>query len=146
MKKTLYLFILLLILGVIFMTIVGRQQKRDRFLIPEGYVGWVVVHFSVPGAAALDMEEGFRLIKIDSNGEAFTSSALIPGEGYYDEYFYVTADGIRRRVPNSYFGAGGGTEGTLDAGQAYKSICSFIWIGTKEQYEKMGRPDLDKKC
>ena len=147
MKKAFLSAILLLILGMFLLVIIiGHKQKRDRFLIPEGYIGWIVVHYSVAGAVPLDMEDGFRLIKINANGQAITSSALIPGEGYYDEYFYLSSIGKKSKVPIKYFGAGGGTTGKLDAENNYTSICSFVWIGTKDHFEKMGKPDIGDKC
>src|SRR6266550_392674 len=46
----------------------GVAQNRDlslpyRFLIPEGYVGWVRVDFDVATAPPLPLEEGYRILK-----------------------------------------------------------------------------------
>lgn len=145
--KILFAAILALCMVIfIFILIFTRQLKRDRYLIPEGYTGWILVHYSVSDAPVLNIEDGFRLIKIDEKGEAFTSSEIITGEGYKDEYYYISGDKNRTAIPQKYFGAGGGTIGKLDKGANYKSICYFFWLGTTEQFEKMGKPSLNKKC
>src|ERR1700684_295815 len=46
----------------------GRDSapRSFRFLIPEGYRGWVRVEFEIPGAPALPAERGQTVIKIRS--------------------------------------------------------------------------------
>ena len=49
-------------------------RRPSRFLIPDGYTGWVRVEFEVPGAASLPIESGQYVIKIPPNGILQTSS------------------------------------------------------------------------
>lgn len=39
-----------------------------RFLIPEGYVGWIRVDFDVSGAPRLPIEDGFYIFEFPESG------------------------------------------------------------------------------
>lgn len=81
-----------------------HNPKRDRFLIPEKFTGTVYVYFQVPGAPALKMEDGYRLIIVPDSGIVKTSSELIPGK-LHDEYWLYSGE---KRIPMSPYKIGGG--------------------------------------
>ena len=59
----------------------GCQQARtpNKYLIPQGYVGWVCVEYSVKGAPTLPSVSGYNVIRVPMNGDLKTSS--IPQSG-----------------------------------------------------------------
>jgi hypothetical protein len=81
------------------------MPKRNRYLIPDGYAGWLCISYNVPGAAALPMEDGFRLVQFPPSGVIKTSSEFLPGGGYKDESFYYSGT-TRRPVPSEQRGGG----------------------------------------
>ena len=59
------------------------QEALYRFLIPEGYVGWIRVDFEVPDAPPLPVEGDFYILKFSNSGRLQTSSRDIT-EGWLD--------------------------------------------------------------
>lgn len=68
-----------------------RRVLKYRFLIPEGYVGWIRVDFDVPGALPLPIEGGFYIIKFSESGRLQTSSSDIVDDR--NEFFYYSTEG-----------------------------------------------------
>jgi len=81
-----------------------NNPKRDRYLIPHDFVGTVYVHYNVPTAKPLTMEDGYRLVIIPYSGIVHTSSDLMGGK-FHDEYWLVNGD---KRVMMSPYKLGGG--------------------------------------
>lgn len=71
-------------------------------LIPDGYVGPVVIVFDDPsGEPPKHAEDGGVVYEIPPDG-VLRLSTPAPEAGLYDvEYFYVQPDGTRRRLPQS---------------------------------------------
>ena len=72
-----------------------NTPKRERYLIPEGYVGWLCVSYSVTGAAPLQKADGFRLVRFPSSGVVETSTVGIPGK-YKDEFWFYGGNALRK--------------------------------------------------
>lgn len=85
------------------------REKRERFVIPDGYAGWVCVSYGVDGAPELPTEDGYRLIVVPWSGVVETSSPGLPGPGYVDEFLY-DSDGRRRHVDVGWELGGGYTQ------------------------------------
>lgn len=81
------------------------MPKRDRYLIPENYSGWLCITYSVPGASVLEMEDGYRLVKFPASGIVETSTEGKPGK-YKDEFWRYS--GATRRKMNLEKELGGG--------------------------------------
>lgn len=81
------------------------MPKRDRYLIPENYSGWLCVTYAVPDAPALEMEDGYRLVKFTTSGVVETSTEGKPGK-YKDEFWRYS--GVTRRQMNVEKELGGG--------------------------------------
>jgi hypothetical protein len=73
----------------------GRTQQPlpYRFLIPEGYVGWIRVDFEVPGAPPLPVEGDYYILKFSDTGRLQTSSRDIT-EGWLDlaQFLYYSTE------------------------------------------------------
>ncbi len=84
------------------------REKRHpmRYLIPDGYVGWVQVTWGVKGEAEFPVEEGFYLVQFGPDGRVKYSTQFETGWAT-DEYFYVSPDGKRRQIRNTPWGGGG---------------------------------------
>ena len=114
-----------------------QESARRRFLIPNGYVGWIKIDYDVEGAPALPIEDGFYLLKFPPSGHLQTSS---PNEFalLQDEHFYYSGSD---RAPLKQTGWGGG--GMVWAGYSGSSAVGpekygGLFIGTEEQYKSVG--------
>jgi hypothetical protein len=74
--------------------------QRDRYLIPDGYVGPVVVVYrALAGTSEERDEDGVLLYRIAVDGTLYVRGAG-PREGpVRSEYFYVAKDGTRTSIP-----------------------------------------------
>lgn len=68
-----------------------RKALPYRFLIPEGYVGWIRVDFDVSDAPPLPIEDGFYIFKFPESGRLQTSSSDVV-DSRRNEFFYYSAD------------------------------------------------------
>lgn len=110
----------------VFVACACDREKRDIFLIPEHFNGWVCVHYGKVDSKELSYEDGFRVVKVPESGIVETSSPGIPGVGYVDKEFFVAKDGHRYPVPSSYKG-GGGTHSRLS--WSTSEYIFIFWIG-----------------
>jgi hypothetical protein len=103
--------------------LVAYSPKRNRFLIPEGYAGWLCVTFAAPGAPALPIEDGFHLVLFPADGGVVTSTAVEGGK-MRDEFYYYVAD---RRSP---FDAGQSLGGgyTVSGGSNPPGATFKFWV------------------
>lgn len=72
------IFFSLFILFIVFTYLSERDACRPyRYLIPNGYVGWIKVTYNVNGAAPLQIgAKGFYVLKIPQSGILKTSSPM----------------------------------------------------------------------
>ena len=113
------------------------QRPSSRFLISDGYVGWVRIEFSVTGAPAMSGEQNQYVFRIPADGVLRTSSAERYGWGK-DEYFYSSERGLQslpsegvagRMIWGKINGEQGGARGT----QPYEEF----FVGTGQQFKEM---------
>lgn len=100
----------------------GREtavHRSSRFLIPDGYVGWVRIEFQVPGTPLLPVEGGQYVFQVPADGVLRTSSPEQYGWGH-DQYYYTsgndlhllaTGDAAGRLVWGQINGEAGGPAG-----------------------------------
>jgi hypothetical protein len=125
--------IFLLWLGGYFVT-----EKRNKYLIPRQYAGWLCVNYGVPSEPPLNIDrEGFSIVKFSSSGVARTSSLGKSGR-LVDRYFYFD-DGSETEVPASNFG-GGGTYSDPRLPEGH--FASYFWISPnpKDDFVRAGSP------
>ena len=114
-----------------------QQRKPGRYLIPDGYVGWVRIDFNVKDAPALPTEDGFYLLKIPPNGHLRTSTQEEYGSAT-DEYFYYSGSD-RKPLESSGWGGGGMIWGRSN-GSVHGSVETHerLFVGTEEQFKTLG--------
>jgi hypothetical protein len=135
------MLILVIGLGVWFSTNGRNSAPRSfRFLIPEGYRGWVHVEFEIPGLPPLPMEGGQIVIKIPPSGILRTSSPEQYGWARDTYVFYSNAS--LQPIPDSgparlIWGKINGEE----TGSSGKRKYEEFFVGTEQQYkDQIGQP------
>ncbi len=109
-------------------------RHPTRYLIPEGYIGWIEVHYGEPVAPALPLHDGTFVCKIPESGSATTSSPLEDGWAS-DEYYYYSESGPMRELKDTGWGQGGmiwAPSTTIDN----KKVRLRFYVGTEEQYHR----------
>jgi hypothetical protein len=112
-----------------------QRRRSQRFLLPDGYVGWFEVRYGVQSAPALPVQDGFDLVRVPKNGLVETSTPIEFGWAD-DEYYYLSGSQQRRLKEWSgkdddeivQFGStsGRGPNGTLRQ-----------FIGTRQEFERL---------
>jgi hypothetical protein len=116
-------------------------RRPNRFLITDGYVGWVEVKYGDLNAPTFPMDNGTLICRIRDDGLLVTSSLLEAGWAK-DEYLYYSEDGSVRPLKETGWGAGGmiwgeGAEWQQTAGGSQPTrITQFFYVGTEEQYHR----------
>lgn len=73
------------------------RPEKETYLIPEGYVGTVLVIFNQPDGEKPEYEDGRRIYRIPQTGVLFTQ--LKDEQGIINqEYFYISPNGQRRKL------------------------------------------------
>ena len=92
------LLVLILITGVVCgLRSAERTRHPNRFLIPSGYVGWIIIEHGVKGAPPTKREGGYLVYRFPPNGRVKTSSPLELGieQGKtQDEAYYVASNSL----------------------------------------------------
>lgn len=113
------------------------RRPSSRFLIPDGYVGWVRVEFQTPGFPPVPAEQGHHIFRIPSEGMLRTSSPERYGWGK-DEYFYVVNGGLRK-LPTDVasgrlvWGQINGEQGGAAGPRQYEEF----FVGTEQQFKEL---------
>ena len=154
MRQKLFPYLSTMLLLCMF-TVIGtcqeKQRRPDRYLIPDGYVGWVKVFRKVKDAPPIAIEKGFNLYKFPPSGILKTSSDIDEGWAT-DEYFYYTDDTLKP-LSTSGWGEGGmiwggyvgrkesammGESSTDQIPEENKTYYMGFFVGTEEQFKKCG--------
>jgi hypothetical protein len=108
--------------------LLGREQLRQAevYEFPNGFRGWAVVIWDVPGYPKLPIDQGKLVERFPANGIIITSTKQQFGFAH-DESFFLDSSGHRLALhPNTPFGAVGGIK------QANRSMDYFqIFAGTE---------------
>ena len=107
----------------------------SRFLVPEGYVGWLLLEYNMKAAQAAPVEGAVKVFRFPASGTLEISSSG-PERGAEDQYFFYSIDGALHEIPTDYRnGKGmiwGQHEGTRDG-----TLSQFgFFVGTEAQYRK----------
>jgi hypothetical protein len=115
-------------------------SKRVRYLIPDGYIGWVKIEYKVSDAPALPVEDGYKLMKFPPDGRLQTSNG-IEYEAYEPNYFYYAGD-EKKRLPVTGWGGGGmiwgGFNGSRQVLNQPATTHEYFFVGSEEQYNEIG--------
>jgi hypothetical protein len=136
----------LLRLGIVFATTVcmldtaacqDKQRRPNRYLIPDGYVGWVRINYKIKEAPVLPIEDGHYLFKFPENGTINTSSE--GEEGFAsDEYYYYSNDTRRSISTGDALIWGGVAFGSKSTPGEEPTRYAEFFVGTKEQFQELG--------
>lgn len=132
------IFIGAVIFGPTAFDLAFRRRPPERYLIPAGFTGWVRIDYR-QNAPPLPSEDGHRLLKLNAQGTAATSSAPPSGHGN-DNFFYYAAD---RRTPLSSAGVcKGGMIWEVQTMVDEHTSMPFtrFFVGTEEQYRRTVDP------
>jgi hypothetical protein len=122
----------------------GPRSGREKWIIPQNYVGWLRLDYAVAGAPPLPMENGAFVVRMPPGGRLETSSAL-SGSIDENEYFVVTNDRLQKLVLSQARMARGQTPiqeyavqsafglYKIDAGVIQKQL-KCIFVGTRPDF------------
>lgn len=112
------------------------RRPSSRFLIPDGYVGWVRVEFEVPGAPSAPAENGQYVFRIPPDGMLRTSSPERYGWGK-DEYYYVSGSSLHKLPTDAngrlVWGQINGEQGGPSGPRRYEEF----FVGTEQQFKEL---------
>jgi uncharacterized protein DUF6843 len=117
----------------------SKQRRPNRYLIPDGYVGWVRINYRIKEAPVLPIEDGHYLFKFPENGLINTSSE--GEEGFASDEYYYYSDDTRRPIPSSTDNAmiwGGVAFGSKTVPGQEPTKYEEFFVGTNEQFEQVG--------
>ena len=115
-----------------------ESLRSSRFLIPQGYTGWVRIEFEVPGAPPLPIDHGEYTITIPADGVLRTSSPEQYGWAR-DRYYYDSGQNLSS-IPDS--GDSAMIWGKLNgeaAGVSGKQKYEEFFVGTAQQFKDQGK-------
>lgn len=105
-----------------------HERRPSRYLIPDGYVGWVKIYFEVSDAPTLPIEDEHYLFVFPPTGIIKTSSKEEFGVSSYDDYYYFVGN-KRQPLKQTVWGAGG----MIWGGHTGSDFQGFF-VGTESQY------------
>ena len=103
-KRKLKLVEKIILLSTVFMAIfligfwLSLKRTNRRYIIPQGYKGWVTIRYNFPGSPPLPEVDGFYQLQIPDSGYLFTSTPLEKGWGK-DEFYWQSPSGLVS-IPN----------------------------------------------
>lgn len=119
---------------------VKSERHPSRYVLPDGYVGWVVIHYEHPGTPPIELRDKEMVFEIPESGVRYTSSRQESGEAK-DRYLYQLPDGRFRELLNSGWGKGGmvwdESSGTTEKPGSPDDHTQQFFIGTEQQEKEM---------
>ncbi len=113
-------------------------SQPSRFLVPEGYVGWVRIEFDVSGTPEIPVEDGAYIFKVPPTGVLKTSSKIQYG-GRWDRYYYYSEGGRKRELPDADQGGKSliwdKISGAVSGSSGEKTYEEFF-VGTEQQFRE----------
>ncbi len=107
----------------------------SRFLVPEGYVGWLLLEYNIKDAEPAPTVGDTKTFQFPRTGMLNTSSPG-PERGAEDQYFYYFPDGSLREISQNY-AAGKGMIWGQHEGSRNGVMSHFgFFAGTEEQYKR----------
>lgn len=115
-----------------------NTRTPERWQIPEGYAGWVVIQYNNPACAPLPIVGGYRILRISATGRLCTSEPVSGGEAF-DKFEYVRPDGSVVEMDQ---------RALVHSGVVSSTGRRFKFIGTEQQWRSSSdtSDSLDQKC
>jgi hypothetical protein len=133
------IFIAAAVFGPAAFDLAFRHRPPERYLIPDGFKGWVRIDYRQKDAPPLPIEDGRRLLKLNAQGMAVTSSDPPSGHGK-DDFLYYSAD---RQTPLSSAGVcKGGMIWQVQTMVDERTSMPFtrFFVGTEDEYRQAVDP------
>lgn len=109
-----------------------RGLPVSKFLIPEGYVGWLRVEYDVECRPPIPVGDGVRILRF-ARGDVLETSSSMPEDAAERQYSYYAEDGSERNLAADYRNGNGmiwqETSGSRDG----KMRMFLFFVGTEEQ-------------
>jgi len=118
-----------------------RNGLVRKYLVPEGYVGWLRLECNVNDAPPVRRDGLTAIYEFPQEGVLRTSSAL-PEIGAKSEYFFYSADGSVRPIPSDYWKGAGLVWGEYEGSRSGTRSFLGFFVGTEEQYAAHRNPPL----
>jgi hypothetical protein len=106
----------------------------SKFLIPEGYVGWLRVEHDVECSPPIPVEDGMRIFRFTGASVLKTSSPL-PDQEAERQYFSYAVDGSERNLAADYRSGNGMIWQERPGSRAGKLRMFIFFAGTEEQFK-----------
>jgi hypothetical protein len=132
---------LIAILAAIAVSLSACNTRRPaRFLIPEGFKGWVKIDFQVANTNPLPVENGHWLFTLDPGGHLQTSNQLDGGVAE-DDFYYVS--NARRTPLRKSESCGGGSIWGMATGSdtdSNRADREWFFVGSEAEYRQQIDP------
>ncbi len=129
-----------LVLAIIVLVSINARhsiRRSSKFMVPEGYVGWVRVEFQVKDAPPLPLDGAEYLLKFPPSGVLKTSS---PEEyGWANDHYFYYSDIGTRALTETPWGAGGSIWGKInseESGAQGKREYEEFFVGSEQQFRE----------
>jgi hypothetical protein len=109
-----------------------KSLPTSKFLIPEGYTGWLRVEHDVECAPPVLVENGVRVFRFAGTNVLETSSS-VPEDVAERQYFYYAADGSERDLAADYRNGNGMIWRETPGSRGGKMRMFIFFVGTEEQ-------------
>jgi len=107
----------------------------SKFLVPDGYIGWLLLEYNAKDAPQSPVENGIQLFRFSKSGTISTSSCG-PLRGAENEFFYYSADGSLRPISTDYRNDKGMIWGQHEGARNGVLTQFGFFVGTEQQYKK----------
>jgi hypothetical protein len=109
--------------------------QPSKFLVPDGYMGWLQLEYGIKDAPPVPVEGGVRIFKFPPSGVLKTSSSG-PARGAQNQYSFYSADGSTRDIPTDYRNGNGMIWGQHEGSRGGVMTLFGFFVGAEEQYKK----------
>lgn len=132
------------LLGVLIVVSFPKDRRPDKFLVPQGYIGYLIIEHGVKGAAVTPVVNSHNLYRFSSTGRIKTSTPLDHRWGS-DDYYYMTPQGLKH-IPDSSQPGQDTASGVMmwdqksgfAGGDGFPET-EYAFVGTKSQHDKAER-------
>jgi len=109
-----------------------RRLLVSKFLIPEGYIGWLRVEYDIACFPSIPVEDGVRILRFAGSNVLETSSPM-PEDAAERQYFSYAADGSERNLAADYRNGNGMIWRETPGSRGGKMKMFIFFVGTEEQ-------------
>jgi hypothetical protein len=109
-----------------------RSLPVSKFLIPEGYAGWLRVEYDVECFPPIPVVDGVRILRF-ARANVLETSSPITEDAAERQYFYYAADGSERNLAADYRNGNGMIWQETPGSRGGKVRMFIFFVGTEEQ-------------